>query len=77
LDGLKETLVRVRVTSDKPLPEKIHWPYLLKQKNQGQQTQLTIQNWQPDMEQQLAREFNAEVAVEYLSLEDIFLELAP
>lgn len=77
LDGLKETLVRVRLTSDKPLPEKIHWPHLLKQKNQGQLTQLTIQNWQPDMEHQLAREFNAGVAVEYLSLEDIFLELAP
>ena len=77
LDGLKETLVRVRLTSDKPLPEKIHWPHLLKQKNQGQQAQLTIQHWQPDIEQQLAREFNAEVMVEYLSLEDIFLELAP
>lgn len=77
LDGLKETLVRVRLTANEPLPEKIRWPYLLKQKNQGQQTQLTIQHWQPDMEQQLAREFNADVAVEYLSLEDIFMELAP
>lgn len=77
LDGLKETLVRVRLTSTKPLLEKIHWPHLLKQKNQGLQTQLTIQHWQPEMEQQLAREFNAEVTVEYLSLEDIFLELAP
>lgn len=76
LDVLKETLVRLRLTSDEPLPEKIRWPYLLK-KNQGQQTQLTIQYWQPDMEQQLAHEFNAEVVVEYLSLEDIFLELAP
>jgi ABC-2 type transport system ATP-binding protein len=77
LDGLKETLVRVRLTSNQPLPEKIRWPYLLKQKNQGPQSQLTIQHWQPDMAQQLAHEFNADVAVEYLSLEDIFLELAP
>lgn len=76
LDGLKETLVRVKLTSNEPLPEKIRWPYLLKQKHQGQQTQLTIQHWQSDMEQQLAREFNADVTVEYLSLEDIFLELA-
>jgi ABC-2 type transport system ATP-binding protein len=77
LDGLKEALVRVRLTANEPLPEKIRWPYLLKQKNQGHQTQLTIQHWQPEMEQQLARDFNAEVAVEYLSLEDIFLELTP
>lgn len=77
LDGLKETLVRVRLTANEPLPEKIRWPYLLKQKNQGLQAQLTIQYWQPDMAQQLVNEFNAEVAVEYLSLEDIFLELAP
>lgn len=76
LDELKETLVRVRLTAKEPLPEKIRWPYLLKQINQGQQTQLTIQRWQPEMEQQLAREFNADVMVEYLSLEDIFLELA-
>lgn len=75
LDGLKETLVRVRLTSNEPLPEKIRWPYLLKQKNQGLQTQLTIQRWLPDMEQQLASEFNADVTVEYLSLEDIFLEM--
>jgi len=77
MDELKETLVRVKLTSNELLPKKICWPYLLKQKNQGQQTQLTIQHWQSEMEQQLAHEFNAEVEVEYLSLEDIFLELAP
>ena len=77
LDGLKETLVRVKLTSNEPLLEKIHWPNLLKQKKQGQQIQLTIQYWLPEMEQQLADKFNAVVTVEYLSLEDIFLELAP
>lgn len=77
LDELKETLVRVRLTSKEPLPETIRWPNLVKQKNQAQQTVLTIQHWQPDMEQQFVREFNAGVEVEYLSLEDIFLELAP
>lgn len=77
MDELKETFVRVKLTSTESPPEKICWPYLLKQKNQGQQTQLTIQHWQPEMEQQLAHEFNAEVEVEYLSLEEIFLELAP
>lgn len=76
MDELKESFVRVRLISNKSLPENISWPYLLKQKNQGQQTQLMIKHWQPEIEQQLAREFNAEVAVEYLSLEDIFLELA-
>lgn len=77
LDELKETLVRVRLTSKEPLPETIRWPNLVKQKKQAQQTVLTIQHWQPDMEQQFVREFNAGVEVEYLSLEDIFLELAP
>lgn len=75
LDELKESFVRVTLTFDHPFSQKITWPHLIKQKNSGHQTQLTIEQWQPEMEYQLAQEFSAQVRVELLGLEDIFLEL--
>ncbi|AQT60682.1 ABC transporter ATP-binding protein [Cellvibrio sp. PSBB023] len=77
LDELKESVVRVTLMSDHPFTQKITWPYLIKQKNSGNQAQLILEHWQLDMEQQLAQDFSAQVRVEYLSLEDIFLELNP
>lgn len=77
LDELKESFVRVTLTFDHPVTQKISWPDVIKQKNSGNQTQLTIERWQPHMEQQLAQEFSAQVRVEFLGLEDIFLEMNP
>ncbi len=75
LDELKETFVRVTLVFAQPFTQKIQWPNLIKQKNNTHQTQLTFNHWQAEMEQQLAQEFGAQVNVEYLGLEDIFLEL--
>lgn len=77
LDELKESFVRVTLTFDHPFTQTITWPHVIKQKNSGHQTQLTIERWQPGMERQLAQAFTAQVRVEYLSLEDIFLEMNP
>lgn len=75
LDELKESFARVTLIANQPITQKINWPHLIKQKNNGNQTQLTFQCWLPEMEQQLAQEFSAQVQVEFLGLEDIFLEL--
>lgn len=75
LDELKESFARVTLRLSEPMTQKIHWPNLIKQKNNGHQISLTFSRWQPEMEQALAREFSAQVQVEYLGLEDIFLEL--
>ena len=77
LDELKESFVRVTLTFDHPVAHNISWPQVIKQKSSGNQIQLTIEDWQPVMEQQLAQEFSAQVQVEFLSLEDIFLEMNP
>lgn len=77
LDELKESVVRVTLMSDHPFPQKISRPFVIKQKHSGHQCQLIIGHWQPEMQQQLAQEFSAQVRVEYLSLEDIFLEMNP
>lgn len=75
LDELKESFVRVTLSFNQPFNQKINWPNLIKQKNSGHQAQLTFEHWQAEMEQQLAQEFGAQVQVDYLGLEDIFLEL--
>ncbi|HSC66514.1 MAG TPA: ABC transporter ATP-binding protein [Cellvibrio sp.] len=75
LDELKESFARVTLVANQPFTQKINWPHLIKQKNNGNQTQLTFERWLPEMEQQLAQEFAAQVHVEFLGLEDIFLEL--
>ncbi len=77
LDELKESFVRVTLTFDHPVAHNISWPQVIKQKSSGNQIQLTIEDWQPVMEQQLTQEFSAQVQVEFLSLEDIFLEMNP
>jgi ABC-2 type transport system ATP-binding protein len=74
LDELKETFARVMLSFEFPFAQKINWPHLIKQKNNGNQTLLTFERWQPEMELQLAQEFSAQVRVEHLGLEDIFLE---
>ena len=68
-------LARVTLIANQAITQKINWPHLIKQKNNGNQTQLTFERWLPEMEQQLAQEFSAQVQVEFLGLEDIFLEL--
>lgn len=75
LDELKESFVRVTLSFSQPFVQKINWPNLLKQKNNGNQSLLVFQCWQPEMAHMLEQEFSAQVSVEYLGLEDIFLEL--
>lgn len=75
LDELKESFVRVTLSFSQPVSLKINWPNLIRQKNSGHQTQLTFDHWKEEMVQQLEQEFDAQVQVEYLGLEDIFLEL--
>lgn len=75
MDELKESFARVTLIANQSFTQKINWPHLIKQKNNGNQTLLTFERWLPEMEQQLAQEFSAQVHVEFLGLEDIFLEL--
>jgi ABC-2 type transport system ATP-binding protein len=75
LDELKESFARVTLSANQPITQTINASHLIKQKNNGNQTQLTFARWLPEMEQQLAQEFSAQVHVEFLGLEDIFLEM--
>lgn len=75
LDALKESVARVTLVAEAAFPDSINLPNLLNQKIHGNHAQLTFQAWEPERAQHLAQQFAAQVKVEYLGLEDIFLEM--
>lgn len=77
LDELKESVARVTLLAAEKFPEKLDLPDLINQKIQGNSAQLTFINWSAAREQQLTNQFGAQIEVQYLSLEDIFLEMNP
>ena len=75
LDELKESIARLTISSKEDLPAKLGLPNVIKQRIQGKQAWVTLKNWVPEQQEKIAQQFNADVQVDYLSLEDIFLEL--
>jgi ABC-2 type transport system ATP-binding protein len=75
LDELKESIARVTISAESELPASLSLEGIVSQRVHGRQANATLKNWKPEMQQQIAHQFNARVLVEYLSLEDIFLEL--
>lgn len=75
LDALKESVARVTLIAESPFSNNLNLPHLLSQKMYGNRAQLTFKAWEPERAQRLAQQFSAQVEVEYLSLEDIFLEM--
>ncbi len=75
LDELKESIARVTINAKEDLPKNLGLHNLIKQRVQGKQAWVTLKNWVPERQEQIAQQLNADVSVEYLSLEEIFLEL--
>ena len=75
LDELKESIARLTISAKEDLPTNLGLHHVVKQRIQGKQAWVTLKNWVPEQQGQIAQKFNADVHVEYLSLEDIFLEL--
>lgn len=75
LDDLKESIARLTISAQEDLPTNLGLHYVVKQRIQGKQAWVTLKNWAPEKQEEIVQKFNAEVQVEYLSLEDIFLEL--
>ncbi|HEY0893879.1 MAG TPA: ABC transporter ATP-binding protein [Cellvibrio sp.] len=75
LDALKESVARVTLVTESPFLGSIDLPHLLNQKIHGNRAQFTFKDWEPARAQDLAQQFSAQVQVEYLGLEDIFLEM--
>ncbi|EIW88432.1 ABC transporter ATP-binding protein [Alishewanella agri BL06] len=75
LDALKESVVRLHFSSTKALPATLHELKVLHQQQQTTQYTLTVTNWQPQWQASLEQLLATDIRVEYLNLEEIFLEL--
>ncbi len=75
MDGLKESVVRIHLRAREPLPARIGMPHTLHERVDGQSATISVSRWQPEAAQSLATLLHAEMEVEPLDLEDIFLEL--
>ena len=75
LDSLKESVVRLHLRSPQPLPERIGLAHTLHERVEGTTATVSVGSWRPEEAASLAKRLHAELEVEPLDLEDIFLEL--
>jgi ABC-2 type transport system ATP-binding protein len=75
LDGLKERIKRLHITSRAPLPADFAVPGALRQERNGTEGLVSVSNASPELIQEIERRWTVSVDVEDLSLEDIFLEV--
>lgn len=75
LDELKESVARVTFHANQPLPVEIPLPNIIRQRVQGQQAVLTFSHWSSAIASHLEKVYQAKISVEFLSLEEIFLEM--
>lgn len=76
LDQLKESCKRIRIYAEEPLPEDLELPGILRRETNGQHTLLAVHNLDRSSLDQLRQKLTAQISVEDLNLEDIFLELS-
>lgn len=77
LDSLKESVVRLIVSAEQELPARINMQHCIRQKITGRHGHFTVFNWHADKKTELEQELQANIEVEPLGLEDIFLEMNP
>ncbi len=75
LDTLKESVVRLHISAEQPFSGPLSLPHMLRQRVQGNVATVIVQNWQDSELTTLAQQLQAQIRVEQLNLEDIFLEL--
>ena len=75
LDTLKESVVRINIFAQETLPTRLDIPGSLSVRGAGSRVTALVGDWSPGRESELARRLNAEIVVENLGLEDIFVEL--
>ncbi len=77
LDALKESVVRLNIRSRRRLPERLDIPNMVSCHADEQRATVVVSHWTDFKAATFAQQLDAEVDVENLSLEDIFVELHP
>lgn len=75
LDHLKESVVRLNIHSTALLPARLPLANCLYQTISAHQAKITLCQWNPLQKEVLEDQLQAKIEVEYLALEDIFLEM--
>lgn len=75
LDDLKDQVKRLRIVSTSELPESFAVPGELRSEISGQQALVSVSNANAQLIEELQSTWDAQVTVEDLSLEEIFLEM--
>jgi len=74
-DSLKDSIVRLHARAARPLPASLAFPNALNVQQNGTTATAVVHGWRAEMQAGLAQQLEAEIEVEQLALEDIFLEL--
>ena len=75
LSDLKDSVKRLRITSENTLPNVFAVPGALSAAVEGNRAIVAVREVSPELISALGRQWNAQIEVEDLNLEDIFLEL--
>jgi ABC-2 type transport system ATP-binding protein len=74
-DSLKDSIVRLHIRAPQPLPDSLAIPNALSLQQSGSTATAVVRDWAGELPRDVAERLRAEVEVEQLTLEDIFLEL--
>ncbi|HEX5045718.1 MAG TPA: AAA family ATPase, partial [Gammaproteobacteria bacterium] len=74
-DALKESVVRLHVRAARPLPEAFAIPNALSLERNGTTATAVVRDWSDELHCDVRSRLDAQLEVESLALEDIFLEL--
>jgi ABC-2 type transport system ATP-binding protein len=74
-DSLKDSIVRLHARATQPLPASFSIPNALSVQRNGTTATAIVQRWHAEMHGDLAQQLGAEIEIEQLTLEEIFLEL--
>jgi ABC-2 type transport system ATP-binding protein len=75
LDDLKESVVRLHLRARQPLPARIAIENTLHEKVEGNHATITVSRWRAELRDSLASRLDADVEIESMDLEDIFVEM--
>jgi ABC-2 type transport system ATP-binding protein len=75
LDSLKESVVRLNIHGRQALPASLDIPDAVSVRTDGTRATVVVSRWDGARQAELAQRLDAEVMVENLGLEDIFVEL--
>jgi len=76
LDSLKESIVRIHLRSPRPLPESLRIARALSIRNETNSATAVVRDWDAAAQREVEQHSGAQVEVEVLGLEEIFLELS-